>query len=88
VSVRGEPCSVFGIADYPRQDLMAGTDVMAARLLAAQRSLASCDLGVDLRIRLQRRLMAICDAMKAPGADANRAKRRIEKLFEELDRRH
>ena len=86
VSARGAPCTLFEIAEYARQHLMAGTDALADRLLAAQRSLASCGLGVDLRIRLQRRLMAICDATKAPGADTDRCKRRVEQFFEELDR--
>jgi len=87
VIVRGGPCAVFEIAEYARQRLMAGTDALADRLMAAQRSLASCDLGADLRIRLQRRLMAICDAMKAPDADLDRGKRRLEKFFEDLDHR-
>jgi len=87
VIVRGGPCAVFEIAEYARQRLMAGTDALADRLVAAQRSLASCDLAADLRIRLQRRLMAICDAMKAPDADLDRGKRRLEKFFEDLDHR-
>jgi 3-isopropylmalate/(R)-2-methylmalate dehydratase small subunit len=87
VSASGKPCWTFEIAEYARQRLMAGTDVLADRLLAAQRSLDSCDLDADQRLRLRRRLMAICDAMKAPGADPNLGKRRLEKLLEELDRR-
>jgi hypothetical protein len=35
-------------------------------------------------MRLQRRLVAICDAMKAPGADAVRSARRLELLLTEL----
>lgn len=87
VSASGQPCWTFEIAEYARQRLMAGTDVLADRLLAAQRGLDACDLGADQRFRLQRRLMAICDAMKAPGADPNLGKRRLEKFLEELDRR-
>jgi 3-isopropylmalate dehydratase small subunit len=88
VSARGGPATVFEIAEYARQHLMAGTDALADRLLAAQRSLASRDLGAEMRNRLQRRLMTICDAMKAPGADIDHGKRRLEKFFEELDRGH
>jgi 3-isopropylmalate/(R)-2-methylmalate dehydratase small subunit len=87
VSASGQPCRSFEVAEYARQRLMAGTDVLADRLLAAQRGLDACDLDADQRFRLQRRLMAICDAMKAPGADPNLGKRRLEKFLEELDRR-
>jgi 3-isopropylmalate/(R)-2-methylmalate dehydratase small subunit len=87
VSASGEPCWTFEIAEYARQRLMAGTDVLADQLLAAQRGLDSCDLDADQRFRLQRRLMAICDAMKAPGADQKLGKRRLGKFLEELDRR-
>ena len=37
-------------------------------------------------MRLQRSLVAICDAMKAPGADAARAARRLDRLLAELAR--
>ena len=87
VSASGQPCWTFEVAEYARQRLMAGTDVLADRLLAAQRGLDACDLDAGQRFRLQRRLMAICDAMKAPGADPNLGKRRLEKFLEELDRR-
>jgi 3-isopropylmalate/(R)-2-methylmalate dehydratase small subunit len=87
VTAHGGPCAVFEIAEYARQRLMAGTDALADRLMAAQRSLASCDLAADLRVRLQRRLTAICDAMKAPDADLDRGKRRLEKFLEELEHR-
>jgi hypothetical protein len=57
---------------------------MARRLLMVQRLLGSADLVGDDRIRLQRRFAAICDAMKAPGADAARSARRLDRLLADL----
>lgn len=57
---------------------------MAGRLLMAQRLLGSASLPSDVRMRLQRRLVAICDAMKAPGADDVRSARRLDLLLTEL----
>ena len=93
VRAGSEPCIVFEIDEYARQRLMAGQDadgladqLLADQLLAAQRRLASCDLGLERQTRLRRRLMAICDAMKAPGADAAHGARRLKKFLDELDR--
>lgn len=61
-----------------------GGDGMARRLLMAQRLLGSAYLAGDDRIRLQRRFAAICDAMKAPGADAARGARRLDRLVADL----
>ncbi len=61
-----------------------GGDTMAHRLLTAQRLLGSASLPGDVRIRWRRRLLAICDAMKAPGADALRCARRLDRLLAEL----
>lgn len=69
----------------PDEDIPA-EGLLAERLLAAQRSLGSLDIVADVRIRLQRRLMAICDATKAPGADPDRCVRRLEQFLEEIDR--
>jgi hypothetical protein len=49
-----------------------------------QRLLGSADLLGDDRIGLQRRFAAICDAMKAPGADAARSTRRLDSLLTDL----
>jgi hypothetical protein len=57
---------------------------MARRLLMVQRLLGSADLVGGDRIRLQRRFAAICDAMKAPGADAARSARRLDGLLSDL----
>jgi hypothetical protein len=46
----------------------------------AQRLLGSAGLAHADRIRLQRRLAAICDAMKAEGADAARIAWRLDRL--------
>jgi hypothetical protein len=40
----------------------------------------------DMRIQLQRRLIAVCDAAKAPGADPARCGQRLTALLAELDR--
>jgi hypothetical protein len=64
----------------------AGEGDMPGRLLMAQRLLGSASLPADVRIRLQRRLVAICDAMKAPGADDVRSARRLDLLLTELAR--
>jgi hypothetical protein len=63
-----------------------GGETMARRLLTAQRLLGSASLPGEVRMRLQRSLVAICDAMKAPGADAVRAARRLDRLLTELAR--
>jgi hypothetical protein len=63
-----------------------GGETMALRLLMAQRLLGSACLPGDVRIRLQRRLVAICDAMKAPGADEVRGARRLDRLLTDLAR--
>jgi hypothetical protein len=61
-------------------------DTLAGRLLLAQRLLRSARLSDGDRIRLQRRLVAICDAMKTPGADVARSARRVDRLLAELAR--
>ena len=57
---------------------------MARRLLMVQRLLGSADLADEDRIGLQRRFAAICDAMKAPGADAARSARRLDRLLADV----
>lgn len=54
-------------------------------LLAARRRLGSLDLAPAERARLERRLTAICDATKSPGADTGRGERRLREFLTELD---
>ena len=63
---------------------MGGADEMAARLLMAQRLLGSCGLAGDDRVRLQRRLVAISDALKVPGADTARGAWRLDRLLADI----
>ena len=63
---------------------MGGADEMAARLLMAQRLLGSCGLADDDRVRLQRRLVAIGDALKVPGTDAARGAWRLDRLLADI----
>jgi hypothetical protein len=63
---------------------MGGADDMAARLLMAQRLLGSCRLADGDRVRLQRRLVAIGDALKVPGADAGRGAWRLDQLLADI----
>ena len=60
--------------------------LLASRLLAAQRSLDSLQASAAVRIQLQRRLIAICDAMKKDGTDTARCVRRLEMFLAELRR--
>jgi hypothetical protein len=63
-------------------------DGMAGRLLLAQRLLGSADLAEGDRSRLQRRFAAICDAMKAPGADGPRIARRLDRFLADVAARN
>jgi hypothetical protein len=59
-------------------------DEMAGQLLIAQRLLCSPGLAADDRIRLQRRLVAIGDAAKVPGADVERGAWRLDRLLADI----
>lgn len=59
---------------------------LADRIRAAQRYMASLDMPADVRINFQRRLVAVCDSMKAATADPARCARRLASLTAELDR--
>jgi hypothetical protein len=67
-----------------RFEMDGGFGDMARRLRIAQRLLGSAALAGDARMRLQRRLMAICDALKAPGADVARSARRLDLFLTDL----
>jgi hypothetical protein len=59
---------------------------LAGRLAEAQRTLATWPLDDEIRAKFQRRLTAICDASKSPGADAGRCARRLDLLLADLSR--
>jgi hypothetical protein len=65
---------------------MDGPNEMADRLLMAHRLLGSCGLADDDRVRLQRRLVAISDALKVPGADVARGAWRLDRLLADIAR--
>jgi 3-isopropylmalate dehydratase small subunit len=64
----------------------AGPARLAGRIRASQRRIACLDVAADVRIQLQRRLVAVCDAMKAATADPARCEQRLASLAAELDR--
>ncbi len=64
--------------------MTSARDSLAERLAAAHRALASAAVADAERARLQRRLTAICDAIKAPGADPGRCARRLDLLLADL----
>lgn len=63
-----------------------GPGSLAERLSAAQRLLESAAVDNPVRERFQRRLTAICDALKAPGADTARCARRLDQFLADLGR--
>ena len=64
----------------------AGQARLAGRIRASQHRIACIDIASDVRIQLQRRLVAVCDAMKAATADPARCEQRLASLAAELDR--
>jgi hypothetical protein len=63
-------------------------DPLAARLLAVQRALSALAvLGADSEayLRLNQRFMAICTALKMPGASRIRCIRRLNELMAEAE---
>jgi len=70
------------------QDAPAAADPLAARLLAVQRALSAlAALGADseARLRLNNRFMAICTALKMPGASRIHCIRRLNELMAEAE---
>ena len=59
---------------------------LAARLAEARRRLATLDLPRPLAARLHRQFIAICDAVKAPGADEASGERRLTAFLAVLER--
>ncbi len=60
-------------------------DVLAEKLLAVQRVLATLDADSETRIRLNVRFMAICTSLKMPGASPLRGIRRLDKLMADAE---
>jgi len=58
---------------------------LADRIRAAQLRISSLEVPSDVRIHLQRRLIAVCDATKAAGVEPARCERRLSALIAELD---
>lgn len=67
-------------------DEEVGGDVLAEKLLAVQRLLATLNADSDARIRLNLRFMAICSSLKTPGASRTRGLRRLNRLMAEAER--
>jgi 3-isopropylmalate/(R)-2-methylmalate dehydratase small subunit len=64
----------------------AGPALLAGRIRACQHRISCLDIAPDMRIHLQRRLIAVCDAMKAATADLVRCEQRLARIAAELDR--
>jgi hypothetical protein len=61
-------------------------EVLAARLLAAQRLLATLTADPEVRLRLQARFIAICTALRLPGASEVRGVSRLDRLLADARR--
>jgi 3-isopropylmalate/(R)-2-methylmalate dehydratase small subunit len=72
-----------GHEDSPRA---AGPTPLAVRIRACQHRICCLDIAPDMRIHLQRRLIAVCDAMKAATADPVHCEQRLARIAAELDR--
>lgn len=68
----------------PRASTAPG-DPLAARLLAAQQAIAALSPDSEARVRLNSRFMAICTALKMPGASRIRCIRRLNELMAEAE---
>jgi hypothetical protein len=69
----------------PHDEDVSG-DVLAEKLLAVQRLLATLNADSDVRIRLNLRFMAICTSLKTPGASRVRGLRRLGRLMADAER--
>lgn len=59
---------------------------LAAKLAEARKRMAMLDLPRPLASRLHRQFIAICDAIKAPGADEAAGERRLAAFLAALER--
>ncbi|MGO8956314.1 MAG: hypothetical protein ACLQFR_02910 [Streptosporangiaceae bacterium] len=69
----------------PRRDAVA-CNALAARLAEARCRLAALDLPVPLAARLHRQFIAVCDAVKAAGADEAFGERRLAAFLATLEK--
>ncbi len=69
----------------PRRD-SASCSALAARLAEARARLAALDLPLPLAARLHRQFIAVCDAVKAAGADDACGERRLAVFLTALDK--
>jgi hypothetical protein len=66
-------------------DSEPGADAaLAARIRDMHRMLRTSGLPQDISMKLQHKLLKVCDAMKAPEADPARAEGRLDQLQTEL----
>jgi hypothetical protein len=63
----------------------SGDEVLAGRLAEASRLLGELDLRPAEAERLQRQFIAVCDAIKAPGADVDTGLRRLTAFLATLE---
>jgi hypothetical protein len=75
----GQGVEVAGEPEPARTDL-------AARLADAQRRMADLDVPAPQAARLRRQFIAVCDAVKALGADEAAGERRLSAFLATLDR--
>lgn len=61
-------------------------DALAVRLRVAHKMLASLAMEPEAKIRLQVRFVAICTALKLPGASKARGARRLDRLIAAAER--
>jgi hypothetical protein len=59
---------------------------LAARLAEARRRMSALDLPGPLAARLHRQFIAVCDAVKAAGADEETGERRLSAFLVALER--
>lgn len=60
-------------------------DALSAQLAEARRRMAELDLPRPIAMRFQRQFIAVCDAVKAAGADEASGQRRLTAFLAALD---
>lgn len=58
---------------------------LAVRLAEARKRMSALDLPGPVAARLHRQFIAVCDAVKAPGADEETGERRLSAFLEGLE---